>query len=162
MKIDLAQIERRTVSISEYLRTLDERFRQKFIEAKSTYQSKQGSIDQLRNAASEYVIVVFSAAWCKDCAVMIPALALISEETGLHVRVFGALKKDALNPSCKWRIPPSPPEVQMFGVDKIPLAIVCERHGLEIGRIAEKPSQNLSLEEELLEIVKLHKSRRSL
>lgn len=155
----MAQIERKTVSIDEYLRTLDERFRQKFLGARMAYRPKQESIVELRRIAGEYAVVVFSAAWCKDCAATVPSLALISQETGLKVRVFGGLKKDALNPSCKWRIPPSPPEVQTFGVDKIPSVIVCEKQGLEIGRILEKPSQNATLEEELLGIVKRHKTR---
>jgi len=154
MNIDRAQIEKRTVSIDQYLLTLDERFREKFITAKSTYQLKQETIEQLRPIAGEYVIVVFSAAWCKDCAVIVPALALVSEATGLEVRIFGGLKKDVLNPSCKWRIPPSPPEVQTFGVDKIPLLIVFNRQGLEIGRIIEKAFHRPTLEDELSDIIK--------
>jgi hypothetical protein len=43
------------------------------------------------------VLVVFSAQWCKDCATNIPVLALISEATGVDVRVFGGLKKDPLS-----------------------------------------------------------------
>jgi len=40
---------------------------------------------------------------------------------------------DVLNPKRKWRIPPSPPEVETFKVDKIPLMIIIDRKGKELG-----------------------------
>jgi thiol-disulfide isomerase/thioredoxin len=51
------------------------------------------AINKLESFANNYVIVAFSAEWCKDCAANIPVLALISESTGLEVRIFGGLKK---------------------------------------------------------------------
>jgi thiol-disulfide isomerase/thioredoxin len=107
--------------------------------------------------ASKYMIVVFSAEWCKDCTEHVPVLALISEATGLEVRVFGGLKKDPLSQERKWRTPPSPPEVETFNVDKIPVILVFDRKGNEIGRIIENPRQALTLQEELLEIILRHK-----
>jgi hypothetical protein len=95
-------------------------------------------------------VVAFSAEWCKDCAVNIPVLALISEATGLEVRIFGGLKKDPLSHTRKWRIPPSPPEVEMFHVDKIPLIILFDKEGKEVGKIIENPREKPTLEEELI------------
>ncbi|KPV65265.1 MAG: hypothetical protein AOA65_0300 [Candidatus Bathyarchaeota archaeon BA1] len=63
-------------------------------------------------------MVVFSAEWCKDCTNNVPVLWLISELRGLEIRVFGHLKTDPLNPRERWKIPPSPPEVKDFGVEK--------------------------------------------
>jgi hypothetical protein len=80
-------------------------------------------------------------------------LALISETTGIEVRIFGGLKKDSLNPQRKWRIPPSLQEVEMFHVDKIPLIILFDKTDNEIGRIIENP-QEPTLEEELLKIIR--------
>jgi hypothetical protein len=81
-------------------------------------------------------------------------LALTSEATGLEVRIFGSLKKDPLNSrGRKWRIPPSPPEVETFHVDKIPLIILFDKQGKEIGRIIENPRETPTLEEELLKII---------
>jgi thiol-disulfide isomerase/thioredoxin len=98
------------------------------------------------------VIVAFSAEWCKDCASSIPVLALISEATGLEVRIFGGLIKDPLNHTGKWRIPPSPIEVETFNVHKIPLIIIIDTDGREIGRIIEKPNEP-TIEEEILKII---------
>lgn len=98
-------------------------------------------------------MVAFSAEWCKDYAVNIPILALISEATGLNVRIFGGLKRGPLNPTRKWSIPPSPPEVEKFQVDKIPLILVFDKEGMELGRIVENPKEGLTLEEEILHII---------
>jgi len=61
--------------------------------------------------------------------------------------------KDPLNPTQKWRIPPSPPEVETFHVNKIPLIMVLDKRGREIGRIVENPRRGFSLEEEILNII---------
>ncbi|MDH5788842.1 MAG: hypothetical protein OEZ40_11180 [Candidatus Bathyarchaeota archaeon] len=81
-------------------------------------------------------------------------MALISEATGFEVRIFAGLKKDSLNPKRKWRIPPSPPEVETFNVDKIPLILIFNSEGKEIGRITENPTHTPTLEEELYEIIR--------
>jgi len=111
-------------------------------------------VKEIGKSANDYVIVAFSAGWCKDCITNIPALALIAESTGLEVRVFGGLKKDPLSHTSKWRIPPSPPEVIPFDVDKIPLITVFDLSGKEIGRIVESPRRWPTLEQELGEIIK--------
>lgn len=100
------------------------------------------------------MLIVFSAQWCKDCTTNIPVLTLISEATGLKVRVFSGLKKDSLSQTQKWRIPPLPPEVQMFNVDKLPLIVIMDNNGNEIGRIVENPKLIPSLEQELCKIIK--------
>ncbi|NWF87292.1 thioredoxin family protein [Candidatus Bathyarchaeota archaeon] len=152
MKINLTEIEKRTVSVNQYINSLEQPFRQKFLTRKQTYQLKQEIITQLKKLANKYVIVAFSAEWCKDCTANIPVLALISEATGIDVRIFGGLKKDPLNMEKKWRIPPSPPEVKTFQVNNIPLILLFDREGNEIGRIIENP-QEPTLEEELLKVI---------
>ncbi|MGB9756619.1 MAG: TlpA family protein disulfide reductase, partial [Candidatus Bathyarchaeales archaeon] len=134
------------------MESLKQPFKEKFLTRKHTYEPKQEAIAAIKKFADKYLIVAFSAEWCKDCAVSIPVLALISEKTGLEVRVFGGLMKDPLSHERKWRIPPSPPEVETFNVDKIPLIILFDKEGKEIGRIVENPSEP-TLEEELLKII---------
>jgi thiol-disulfide isomerase/thioredoxin len=154
MNINLLEIREKTVPVNQYIEGLAQPFQEKFSTRKQTYQLKAEIVKQLKKFADKYVVVVFSAEWCKDCAVNIPVLALISEATGIEVRVFGGLKKDPLGHAKKWRIPPSPPEVETFNVDKIPLMILFDREGKEIGRIIENPSKMPTLEEELCEIIK--------
>ena len=81
-------------------------------------------------------------------------MAVINDASGLEVRVFGGLKKDPLGQGRKWRIPPSPQEVETFNVDKLPLIILADREGSEMGRIVENPTRRPTLEQELCEIIK--------
>jgi len=148
------KIRMRTVTANDYISNLEEPFKEKFLTRKQTYQPCRETISQLRAFAGKYVIIAFSAAWCKDCALNIPVLALINETSGLEVRVFGGLKKDPLNQVHKWRIPPSPQEVETLNVEKIPLVIIADMEGREIGRIIENPSHQPTLEQEINEIIR--------
>jgi thiol-disulfide isomerase/thioredoxin len=149
----LPEIKTKTVSINHYINSIEQPFRKKFLTRKQTYMLNKEAINHLKKFANDYVIVVFSAEWCKDCAANIPVLALISEATGLEVRIFGGLKKDPLSHTRKWRIPPSPQEVETFQVDKIPLIIVFDKEGKDIGRIIENPREKPTMEEELVKII---------
>jgi len=152
MSINLSEIRKKTLTAKEYLDHVGQPFREKFLTRKQTYQLRNDAVNELRKVAGRYIVVAFSAGWCKDCAANIPVLALISEATGLEVRIFGGLMKDPLSHTRKWRIPPSPPEVEKFRVDKIPLIIVFDTYGNEVGRIVENPREP-TLEEELLKIM---------
>jgi thiol-disulfide isomerase/thioredoxin len=152
MSINLSEIRKKTLTAEEYPDHVEQPFREKFLTRKQTYQLRNDTMNELRKLAGKYTVVAFSAGWCKDCAANIPVLALISEATGLEVRIFGGLKKDPLSHTRKWRIPPSPPEVETFRVDKIPLIVVFDTFGNEVGRIVENPREP-SLEEELLKIM---------
>ncbi len=154
MNVDLCEIRRKTVPVGEYILSLEPVFKDKFLVKKHVYELQHDAVEELRKAADCFLVIVFSAGWCKDCAEQIPVLALLAEATGLEVRVFGGLKKDPLSHTSKWRIPPSPPEVTAFEVNAIPLMVVVDSSGNEIGRIVEKPKMKPTLEQELLEIVK--------
>jgi len=154
MPLSLTEIRARTVSVNDYINGLEEPFKDRFLTRKQTYRLDREAVSQLREFAGKYLITAFSAAWCKDCAANIPVLALISEAAGLEVRIFGGLKKDPLDQVHKWRIPPSPQEVEAFNVEKIPVIIVADEEGREIGRIVEKPSRQPTLEQEISEIIK--------
>ena len=154
MPLNLKEIRTRTVSANDYINSLEEPFKEKFLTTKQTYRLNQEAIGQLKAFAGKYVIIAFSAAWCKHCALSIPVLALINETAGLEIRVFGGLKKDPLDLVHKWRVPPSPQEVETLNVEKIPLIIIADAEGKEIGRIAEKPSHQPTLEQEISEIIK--------
>jgi thiol:disulfide interchange protein len=153
MSINLSEIRKKTVSVEQYIKSLAQPFRERFLTRKQRYTLNQEAVNQLKKVADKCVIVAFSAEWCKDCTVNIPVLVLISEATGLEVRIFGGLKKDSLSHTRKWRIPPSPQEVETFQVDKIPLIIVFDKEGKDIGRIIENPREKPTLEEELVKII---------
>jgi hypothetical protein len=156
MNFDLSEIRKKTVSIGQYIDSLEQPLKEKYLNREQAYKLRPETVDQLKNFAKKYVAIVFSATWCKDCAENIPVISLLSEVTGLEVRVFGGLMKDPLSHVCKWRIPPSPLEVITFEVDKIPLIIIVDLSGKEIGRIVESPKRWPTLEQELYEIIKSH------
>jgi thiol-disulfide isomerase/thioredoxin len=156
MNADLKKVRDRTVPVDQYINDLEEPFKERYLTRKQTYQLQQEAIDHLRTHPRNYFIVAFSASWCKDCAQIIPVLALIAERTELEIRVFGGLKGDPLSHPSKWRIPPSPPEVIMFTVEKIPLVIVLDLNGVELGRIVESPKRCPPLEQEICEIIRYH------
>ena len=152
--MNLAEIKKRTLPVDQYLDHLEQPYKQTFLTRKQTYQLHTDAVNQLRQFAHDYLVVAFSASWCRDRSQNIPVLALIAETTGLEVHVFGGLVKDPLNPASKWRIPPSPLEAATFDVDKLPLIIVFDIHGKEVGRIVESAKQRPTLEQELFEIIK--------
>lgn len=154
MQINLKEIRQKTVSLERYIDSLEEPFRQKFLETTTNYHPQPEATEQLKKLTPNYTLLVFSAAWCKDCAKNIPILFLISEATGIEARVFGNLKKDPLSHTRKWRIPPSPPEVETFKIDKLPSIIIINEKGIEIGRIVENPKNKPTLEEELVHLIK--------
>jgi len=160
MKLNFPEIIKKTIPVGKYIGSIEQPFREKFLIRKQTYQLNREAINQFKRFANKCVIVAFSAEWCKDCATNIPVLALISEATGLEVRIFGGLEKGPLSPEGEWRIPPSPPEVETFHVDKIPLIILFDEKGKEMGRIIENPRKESTLEEELLKIISEGNSRR--
>ncbi|MFX0061943.1 MAG: TlpA family protein disulfide reductase [Candidatus Hermodarchaeota archaeon] len=106
------------------------------------------------------VIIAFSASWCKDCKIHLPAVfniktALLREyQYELEVFVFSGLKFDKLNPASRWKIPPSPPEVLEFDIFALPTFILLDKQtGKEIGRIEEHPQHKKTIEEELVLIL---------
>lgn len=154
MNINLSETRRNTLSVNQYVESLEQPFQDKFLTFKSTYQLNREAVGYLKENSGKYMVVAFSASWCKDCAKSISVLAMLSDAVGLEVRIFGALKKDPLSSVSKWRIPPSPPEVEPFRVDKIPLIIVFDEEGKEVGRMVETPKSASSVECEISEIIK--------
>ena len=150
---NLKLIKNRTISVNKYLSQMTHPFKEKFSERTKTYKLNEEAVEKLRSYAKDVVIMVFSAEWCKDCAANVPVLALLAEKTGVKVRVFGGLKTDSLNPKERWRIPPSPPEVKTFNVQKTPHIIIFDKQGKQLGTIIENPKPENTLEEEILHII---------
>jgi len=156
----LKELVKRTVPVKDYITYMHDPFRGRFLERMKTYSLKEDVVEELKKYVDKIFIVAFSAEWCKDCAANVPVLALLADETGLKVRVFGGLKKDPLNPDEKWRIPPSPPEVREFEVERTPHIVIFHTNGRELGKIIENPAPNKTMEEEILQLVRQEKSWR--
>ena len=157
----LKELMRRTVSVKDYVTRMNEPFRDRFMERMKAYSLKEDIVEELKKRVDKIFVVVFSAEWCKDCAANVPVLALLADKIGLNVRVFGGLKKDPLNPKEKWRIPPSPPEVMEFKVERTPHVVIFHTNGRELGKIIENLAPNRTMEEEILQLVRQGKSGRT-
>lgn len=153
MKLELEAIRSNSESVADYLKSSEEKT-PKFTERKTTYKLDKDTIEKIKAYTGSAVVVVFSAEWCPDCYRNVPVLGLISEETGLEVRVFGHLMRNVTDPDEKWAIPPSPPEVKAFNVIKIPLITVLNKEGEKLGEIIENPPEGQTLERALLDILK--------
>jgi thiol-disulfide isomerase/thioredoxin len=153
MKLELEAIRSNSESVADYLKSSEEKT-PKFTERKTTYKLDKDTIEKIKAYTDSAVVVVFSAEWCPDCYRNVPVLGLISEGTGLEVRVFGHLMRNVTDPDEKWAIPPSPPEVKAFNVIKIPLITVLNKEGEKLGEIIENPPEGQTLERALLDILK--------
>jgi len=153
MKLELEAIRSNSESVADYLKSSEEKT-PKFTERKTTYKLDKDTVEKIKAYTDSAVVVVFSAEWCPDCYRNVPVLGLISEETGLEVRVFGHLMRNVTDPDEKWMITPSPPEVKTFNVIKIPLITVLNKEGEKLGEIIENPPEGQTLERALLDILK--------
>ncbi len=153
MRYELEAIMSNSESVADYLKSSEEKT-PKFAERKTTYKLNKETVEKIKTYAGSAVVVVFSAEWCPDCYRNVPVLGLISEGTGLEVRVFGHLMRNVKNPDERWAIPPSPPEVKTFNVIKIPLITVLNEDGEKLGEIIENPPEGQTLEKALLDILK--------
>ena len=153
MKYELKAIRSNSESVADYFKSSEEKT-PRFADRKATYKLNKDTVEKIKTYADSAVVVVFSAEWCPDCHRNLPVLGLISEETGLEVRVFGHLMRNVTAPDERWAIPPSPPEVKKFNVIKIPLITVLNEEGEKLGEIIENPPEGQTLERALLDILK--------
>jgi thiol-disulfide isomerase/thioredoxin len=150
---NIESLRKKSEPVAKYLEEAYETTRS-FARHLEDYRLDEEATRMLRDLAEGVVVFVFSAEWCPDCHRNVPVLKLIQDATGIEVNVFGHLKKDVSDASRLWKIPPSPPEVKDFEVNKIPLIVVLNMAGMMIGEIVENPPEGQTLEKALLDILK--------
>jgi hypothetical protein len=62
-------------------------------------------------------------------------------------------KQTLQTPEERWRIPPSPPEVETFSVHQSLQIIIFDKRGKQLGTIIENPTPANTLEEEILQLI---------
>ncbi len=153
MKCDIAKIRKGSEAVHDYV-SAPSKAKDAFDKRRVEYKLDAAVVKELKKKAKDYMIVAFSAEWCPDCMRNVPVLNLLAEATGLDVRVFGHMIRDAKSNTRKWAIPPSPPEVEEFNVVKIPLIVILNKAGEKIGEVVENPPTGKTLEQALLDIMK--------
>lgn len=124
-----------------------------FMERYESYTLDTEMVSKIKCHSDNYTVFAFSAEWCPDCYKHIPVLAKLQEATGLETRIFGHLMRDAKSSSKRWRIPPSPAEVEEFDVVKIPSMYVLDKNGNKVGEVIEHPPEGTTLEAAILAIL---------
>lgn len=153
MKIDVDRLIKRSISVQKYIQEPGTGY-EAFNKKRKEYKVNEEVIEKLKKSADKILVFVFSAEWCPDCYRNVPILDIISEKTGLEVRVFGHIKRSVAGSSKKWAVPPSPEEVDEFNVQKIPYIIILNKQGEKMGDIIENPPSGKTLEETVLDIIK--------
>lgn len=152
--VDLNDIRSRTTNVRDYIDGLKEKDKEKFLEVYNTYKLDAEVVDELRDALKDLTVVVFSAVWCGDCKIAMPVMMQIEEQLGLEVLVFSRIKTAPLDPNRQWAVPPSPLEINEWGVTAIPWFNFYDREGNLVGTLIEKPTVKDTLEAEILYILK--------
>jgi hypothetical protein len=61
--------------------------------------------------------------------------------------------RDAKSSTKRWRIPPSPAQVEEFDLVKIPSMYILDKEGNKVGEIIEDPPTGKTLEAAILDIL---------
>lgn len=149
---DKTILDKNSEGVKQYIESSEEKATQ-FMERYESYQLEEEIVTKLKCHNDKYTIYAFSAEWCPDCYKHIPVLAQIQEKTGLKTRIFGHLMRDTNNPNKRWRIPPSPDEVKLFDLVKIPSIYILDNQGNKVGEIIEHPPTGKTLEAAVLDIL---------
>ncbi len=149
---DIEKLNADSEDVKHYIESSKEK-EPRFIERYDSYGLEEEIATKLKCHSDKNIIYAFSAEWCPDCMRNIPVLARIQEETGLKTRIFGHLMRDAKSSTKRWRIPPSPTEVDEFDVIKIPSMYILDKEGNKVGEIIENPPSGKTLEAAVLDIL---------
>jgi thiol-disulfide isomerase/thioredoxin len=150
---DLEKLIKNSEKVSGYISASSKKV-PAFKENYEKYALNNDIIDRLKRHKEDVLIFAFSAEWCPDCQRHIPTLGLIADSVGIDVNIFGHLMRDPKSSKGYWRIPPSPPEVEIFNVKRIPTILLMDKKGQKIGDIIENPPKGTSLEKTILEILR--------
>jgi thiol-disulfide isomerase/thioredoxin len=149
---NIEKLNKHSEDVKEYIESSKENAPQ-FMERYNSYKLDPEAATKIKCHSQKYTIYAFSAEWCPDCYQQIPILAHIQEETGLKTRILGHLMRDAKSSTKRWRIPPSPEEVEEFNVIKIPSMFVLDNTGNKVGEIIEFQPKGMTLEAAVLKIL---------
>jgi thiol-disulfide isomerase/thioredoxin len=159
--VDLDEIRKRAQSATDYAHGLTDKWKDVQLEKYSNYRMDPDVVKELKELYEGQVVISIGASWCKDCREAIPVFMRLEEEIGLEVLVLSGVKTAPLNPDKQWAVPPSPPEVDEWGVTAIPWIVIFRKDGERVGTIIEKQELTPTLEGEILHLIKRSKVARN-
>ena len=150
----LEDIQKKPPSAEDAIEALSPMYKGSFIRQKNDYKLKMEAVEKIKEFMEEgFTIVSLFADWCGDARRAIPVLALLEKEIGRTIPCLGGMKKPPYGSDKLWDVPPSPVEVDIFGVTSSPTIIIFNKDGEEIGRIKTKQRMTASIEEEIVKII---------
>jgi len=140
-------------SASECIETIPQMYRGGFLRQKEEYTLNTKALERLKILYEDYACAIFYADWCGDSRKALPVLALIEEQTGKKIPALGGMTKPPYGSNELWAIPPSPKEVEIFGITSSPTILIFNKEGEEIGRIKTRQRMTPTIEEEIVKII---------
>jgi len=151
---DVKHLEKSGVRVDEMIKNLSGNDGDIIRENFEKYEPIKEVLLELEEKAKGYLFVVFCADWCKDCKTNIAAFAkMVKLKPAINGVFFKGLKSAPKDPDIRWRVPPSPPEVNDFDLRKIPTIYIVDSNGKLVGEMLENPEHKPTLEEELVYIL---------
>lgn len=149
----LADITSDAPTCIEYIDKMSPAYKAGYLRKKEDYTLNPDAVEKLVNFAKEYHIVVIFADWCGDARKAVPVLSLIQEATDMKIIALGGMTKPPYGSEKFWAVPPSPVEVDIFGITSSPTILIFNSEGEEIDRIKTRPKMEPTLEEEIAKII---------
>jgi len=151
---DVKHLEKSGLKVDEMIENLSGKDGDTIRENFEKYEPIEGVLSELEEKANGYLFVVFSADWCRDCKTNVAAFAKILKRIPtINGVFFKGIKSAPKDPDIRWRVPPSPPEVNDFDLRKIPTIFIIDSNGKLVGEMLENPEHKPTLEEELVYIL---------
>ena len=149
----LNDVKSEFTTCEHYIEAMPPSFKGGWLRQAEDYQLDDEAIEKLKSYVDDYELVVFFANWCGDSRRAVPVLMLLEKEIGLRINALGGMTKPPRGSSVHWAIPPSPEEVDTFGITSSPTVIVFKKSGEEIGRMKTRPKMTRKVETEILKII---------
>jgi len=116
---NIKHLENTGMKVDEMLSNLSGNDGEVMRENYKKYEPKLDALNELELKANGYFFVVFCAEWCKDCKTNVAYFAkMIKLKPSIKGVFFKGLKSAPKDPDVRWRVPPSPPEVNDFDLDR--------------------------------------------
>ncbi|MBK5113816.1 MAG: thioredoxin family protein [Candidatus Heimdallarchaeota archaeon] len=151
---DIKHLEKAGMQVDEMIEKLSGTDGEVMKENYEKYEPNQEALSELEEKAKDYLFVVFCAEWCGDCKTTAAYFAkIVKLKPSINGVFFKGLKSAPKDPDVRWRVPPSPPEVNDFDLRKIPTIFILNSEGKLVGEMIENPQIKSTVEEELVYIL---------
>ncbi len=153
----LSDVQSDAPSCADAIETIEPAYRGGFIRQRDEYKLNKDATEKLKQLLDEYTVVILFANWCGDSRRALPVLALLEKEIGTPFRALGGMTKPPYGSDKFWAVPPSPAEVDLFGITSSPTILIFDKDGNEVGRIKTRAKMTPTLEEEIVKLIEDYK-----